>query len=168
MCVFTYTHTHTHHIYLCIRQFFLRDPSLLGCDTVLLGVWFLTFWTITVPPPSAASSKKVFFFCACLIPKDGGVTFLQKAGSHSSNNKTSRHIPEDPNPRQLCCHNPHPTTFYEFTTWKIGGLPSTDIQIKHIVYSYLPESWRLWRVSGLSYIQVNTVHTAECVQMSNP
>jgi len=105
LCVCVHTHTHTPYLPVYKTIFFLGIQVIWD---VILCYWVCGSWHFEWSQClyiQWQAEKEVFFFCDCLNPEDGGTTFLQKAGSHSSNNKTSHHIPEDPNPRQLCCHN---------------------------------------------------------------
>ena len=115
LCVYVCVRTHTHTPYLPVyKTNFFEDSSLLGCDTQLLGVWFLTFWMTTVPPYSAASSKISLYLLGLphpwrwrhYIPSKGWKPFIQQQNitphprrpESSTTMLSQSHIP-------LCCHN---------------------------------------------------------------
>jgi hypothetical protein len=71
------------------KTVFAGDSSLLGCDIVLFGRHFLTFWSIVLPSPSGSNSPKKSFFSS----KAKAVRTLRTADTAVLTSR--RHIPQD-------------------------------------------------------------------------
>ena len=65
-----------------------------------------------------------------------------------------------------CLHDYEHITFSKFMIWKTGGYRMIKYKVKHLLYRYFPENFRLWMGivlhTGLSCIQINTLNSHFC------